>query len=460
MKLKINHLFLTLFFVNLVSAVYSNTLPPDSSSTIVDRAAAMVIIEDGKSLFNEGKTRDALIRFREAALKDQINWRAPYWISQCHLSMDNYGLAIKYAQDAIDLGNEDVDADIYYYKGYAEQQLGDVDKAAEDYRTALMKLKPNRAKELSIELRIQQCQFAKSEMTAGKKSTRVRLTGSVNSGYNDYNAVPHPDGSLFFVSRRSNTTGGGMNPDDQVFYEDNYRATWNSEFNEWDSVTNNLGRLNTVGFDAISQFYGEDGKLALMTLNSEAVAKPKIKTKSSDICEVKLGGNGKWGSPKVIKNKTLNTSYFEGSATMTEDESVMYFVSDRKGDKSSTDIYMIEKIGKKWGEAKPLPFTINTTGQETTPFVTPDGKFLFFSSDGHVGMGGMDIFVVERMDDGTWGNPINLGGEFNSFANDTHFRITSDGKKAYLSGLEVVGEKASVDIYEIDLTKVTIPGMK
>src|SRR5690606_14357195 len=111
----------------------------------------------------------------------------------------------------------------------------------------------------------------------------------------------------------------------------------------------------------------------IMTLNSTATDK-KSSTNGSDLCEIKMNTKGTWNSPSIIKNKTINTSYFEGAATLTADGNTMYFVTDRKGEKSSTDIYVVEKVGKKWGEAKPLPMTINTVGRETTPFITPDGR--------------------------------------------------------------------------------------
>ena len=80
---------------------------------------------------------------------------------------------------------------------------------------------------------------------------------------------------------------------------------------------------------------------------------------------------------------------------MTADGSTLYFVSDRKGQKKSTDIYVSKKVDKVWGDAVPLSDTINSTGTETTPYITPDGRYLFFSSEGHLGMGGLDVFVSE-----------------------------------------------------------------
>ncbi|MCF8433176.1 MAG: hypothetical protein K9G37_01790, partial [Crocinitomicaceae bacterium] len=195
----------------------------------------------------------------------------------------------------------------------------------------------------------------------------------------------------------------------------------------------------------------------LMTINLTATSAKKS-TKGSDIFEIEYSNKSLWSTPKRIKNKTINTSFFEGSATMTSDMGSMYFVSDRKGEKSSTDIYVVERKGKNWGEAKPLPMDkINTIGRETTPYITGDGRFLFFSSDGLNGMGGLDVYVVENLGGGTWGTPVNLGIAVNSVSNDSHFQFYPELKKAVMVTFEIVGQKASLDMYEVDMSNFTYP---
>ena len=230
---------------------------------------------------------------------------------------------------------------------------------------------------------------------------------------------------------------------------------WNEEDQEWDSVSNNLGRLNTEGFDAVSHI-SQDGNTMYVTLNTSVLDMKKT-TKSSDICVAEFNNKETWNAARPIKNKTINTSFFDGAPTLTTDENTMYFVSDRKGEKSLSDIYVVERNGKKWGEAKPLPATINTTGNETTPFITPDGKFLFFSSDGLSGMGGYDVYVSENLGNGEWGNPVNLGPEFNSVNNDTHFKYYKELNKAFFSSYLVQGQKSSMDMYQIALEGWSIP---
>lgn len=442
---------LIICFITTISFGMEAPLPPDSSVTIVNKTAAAYLIEEGKTLYFEGRVKDAILKFRQASVKDPITWKAPYWISRCHYEMDNYGYALKYANEAVLLNNNEIDKEVYDLLAGSYHRLGILDTAIVNYELAIANLPKLRASELRLSLRLEQCKFAQAQFAAGKTLERSRLTGDVNSGYNDYCPVVYNNGkSMYFTSRRSNTKGGGMNPSDQQFFEDIYSAKWDAELKEWDSITNDLGKINSTGFESIT-YVSEDGMTAYITLNTDAAPEEKIKTKSSDICEVNWTTQGRWSAPKMISNKSINTSFFDGGATVTADGNTMYFVSEQNAEKSQSDIFVVERTGKKWGTAKPLPQTVNSKGRETTPYITPDGRYLFYSSNGMIGMGDYDIYVVEKIGN-EWSEPKNLGATVNTVNNDTHFKIYDAIGKAYMSGLEVVGDKASMDIYEMNIT--------
>jgi hypothetical protein len=430
--------------------------PPDTTTSLVDKSAAIYAIEEGKTLYGDGKVRDALIKFRQASVTDPNSWRALYWIGKCHYRMNNYGYALKYEKDALEMGKEKVNKEIYYNLGLAYHRSGILDTAILNYQKAIDLLPKTRSKALLIQHNIDQCNFAKKALENPTKFERVRLVGDVNSGFDDYNVVLGDSANtIYFTSRRSNTTGGGINPDDQRYYEDVYKSVYDVDFEEWDGVTNKLGKMNSNGFDALN-FISPDGLWAVLTLNNTMDPNLKKTTRVSDICITKKNKKGTWNTPRAIENKSINTSFFEGAATLTADGNTMYFVTDRKGEKSSTDIYVVEKVGKKWGTAKPLPEQINTTGRETTPYITPDGQYLFFSSNGHDGMGGLDVYVCKNMG-GSWSEPVNLGAGINTVNNDTHFVYSAEMKKAFMSGFEIFGNKSSLDIYEIDMTEFQFP---
>jgi hypothetical protein len=248
-----------------------------------------------------------------------------------------------------------------------------------------------------------------------------------------------------------------MNPDDQEYFEDIYRAVWNETNQTWDSLSNELDRLNSNGFDAFSCIYA-NGTKGLITINNTAIDL-KNQTKSSDLFTVELSSKQKWSTPKRIDDNSINTTFFEGAASITDDGNTLYFVSDRNAETSSSDIFVSTKTNGEWSKPKALPASINSLENETTPFISGDGRFLFFSSNGLLGMGGYDVFVVENLGS-TWGTPINLGSEVNSVNNDTHFQYYPQLKKAVLSSFEIIGQKSSMDVYELDFSTFKIPTAK
>ena len=451
---------LTLSFATFASSesVSFSILPPDSSSSLVDRAAAVLLIDEGKQMLNAGKTRDALTRFRQAQIKDKYSSRAAYWIGRAHYNLSNYGYALKYAKQA-EVLSQAADGDVFFLLGQSYHRIAELDSARMNYDLAELQLSRAKKRVYNIGRLIQEVDFAEKMMAKETAWKRELIKGPVNSGFDDYAPIKVPEMmKLYFVSRRPDTEGGDLNPDDQRYFEDIYMATWNEKDGIWDSVTNDLGKINSIGFDAVAHL-ADGGKRMYLTRNT-AIVDMKNHTRSSDICVTEMSNQGRWSNPKPIKNKTINTSYFDGAPTLTGDENTMYFVSDRRGEGHMSDIFVVERVGRKWGEAKPLPDHINTPGNETTPFITPDGKFLFYSSDGKIGMGGYDIYVTENLGNGQWSEPLNLGPEFNSVNNDTHFRFYPELKKAFLASYRIQGEKASIDIYEMLLEGWEIPKAK
>jgi Tol biopolymer transport system component len=429
-------------------------LPTDSSSSIIDRTAALYLIEEGKKVFIQGKSRDALRKFREAYVRDKFSYKAAYWIGEAHYSMDNYGYALKYGKVAESL-SQATDGDVFFLIGKAYHRQNQLDSARMNYNLAEIQLSTAKKNAYNIQQLINEIEYAQSVADEELKYERKLMNDNVNSGYDDYNTLITGDGKkLFYVSRRPGTKGGNINPDDQRYFEDIYYAQWDEEANDWGKATNDVERLNSEGFDAVNHV-SQDGTEAYLTINT-SVLDIKRPTKSSDIYVADLTKEDRWSSPKPIKNKTINTSYFDGAPSLTADGNTMYFVSDREGERYKSDIYVVYKEGRKWGEAKKLPMTVNTIGNETTPFISPDNRYLFFSSDARKGMGGYDVYVAENLGD-SWSEPKNLGPNFNTVNNDIFFRYYPELKKAMLSTYRLQGNKASMDVFEILLDGWKIP---
>ncbi|MGM0407918.1 MAG: TolB family protein, partial [Bacteroidota bacterium] len=159
--------------------------------------------------------------------------------------------------------------------------------------------------------------------------------------------------------------------------------------------------------------------------------------------------DGVW-SPIEKLNSNINTKAAETHACVTDDGKTLYFTSNREGGFGGFDIYKSElNADGTWSPPKNLGATINSFLDEVTPFITEDGKSLYFSSQGHFNIGGFDIFKSTQKGD-KWSKPNNLGYPFNTTDDDIFFFPLNNGKIAYYSKFKESGLGEN-DIYRIEI---------
>ncbi len=142
--------------------------------------------------------------------------------------------------------------------------------------------------------------------------------------------------------------------------------------------------------------------------------------------------NGKWSKMKALNNK-INSKSQESSVSVSSDGKTLYFSSDRSGGEGNFDIYSATKESGDWNDIKNLGTPINTTGREEAPYISIDGITLFFCSNGHAGLGGVDIFYSNLNADNTWGEPQNMGLPYNTTEDDLFFVYFKKTKTGYVS---------------------------
>lgn len=444
---------LLLLFACLTSMKFSLNAQSDTTTTFVKKVGSNFKIDEARRDYANGNKREALVGFREAFNNDPNSAKAAYWIGRCQYDLSNYGYAIKYARIALNL-KKGSDPEINFLIAQSYHRSDMLDSAITQYKLSLEDFSKARADELSVKQYLSEAERAKELSANPIINTRNLYKGDVNTGFDDYAPILTENGKrIYFASRRSNTTGGGVNPDDQVFFEDIYTGEWNASKLQWDSISNNIPRLNSNGFEAISHFT-TDGQEVYLTVNNTLVPKQKKPTLSSDIYHAKLSAKGTWSSPKAVKG--VNSTFFDAAATLTADGLTMYFTSERKGTKGKADIWVSHLNGNNWSKPDNLGSVINTSGQETTPYISPDGKYLYFSSNNRDGIGGYDVYVAE-FDGMNWSKPVNLGLGINSVNDDTHFIYYPELKLAVMSSIRLIEDKASYDIFYIDMANFTMP---
>lgn len=141
---------------------------------------------------------------------------------------------------------------------------------------------------------------------------------------------------------------------------------------------------------------------------------------------------GSWGRIKSLGDHINTPNSWESQPSVTLDGEILYFASNREGGLGGYDIYKIKKLSKnEWSTPINLGAPINTTGNEKSPFIHTDSQTLYFSSQGHKGLGGYDIFYARQDADGRWKEPENIGYPINSFEDDLSFFVSTDGHYGY-----------------------------
>ncbi len=151
-----------------------------------------------------------------------------------------------------------------------------------------------------------------------------------------------------------------------------------------------------------------------------------------------------WG--KVQKLSFNNTAYNFMHPTISAEGDVLYLASDVPGGQGGMDLYMVKKVGEIWGQMVNLGPTVNTPGNEVFPYIAADGA-LYFSSDGHGGLGNLDLFfTMQNSSSQKWSAPENLGAPFCSPADDLGFIVDSENRNGYFSS-DRLGGFGMDDIY-------------
>lgn len=162
--------------------------------------------------------------------------------------------------------------------------------------------------------------------------------------------------------------------------------------------------------------------------------------------------DNQWSEPMNI-GKPVNSATMESQPCISANGKELYFVRDTKNYKSN--IYYSRYIHGEWTSPQAVA-TVNTRFGEMAPFLHPDGRSLFFASEGHNGMGGYDIFVCRRLLNGTWSESVNLGTPVNTEKNEISFVVSADGKKCYVSS-DRDGGFGGYDIYVFDYEDINMP---
>lgn len=162
-----------------------------------------------------------------------------------------------------------------------------------------------------------------------------------------------------------------------------------------------------------------------------------------------------WSQPENL-GALVNTNGWEGHPSLSHDGKWLYFSAGRPGGQGGKDIWVTHWNGDFWEAPKNLGEGVNSGGDEITPFIHADGNSLYFSSNGHPGFGGEDMFVSYRDRNGAWGKAQNMGYPLNTPEDESSIFVNANGTKGYIAS-EREGGYGRKDIYTFDMPQMAKP---
>jgi peptidoglycan-associated lipoprotein len=316
---------------------------------------------------------------------------------------------------------------------------GDYSGAKEQYKEYL-KLNPT---DVNGELGLKSCEYSVKWLD---KPTRyqVELMSVLNSRSNDYSvAFGKGDYSeLFFTSSRD----GGISDKIDARTGENFSDIYFSKLNKkdkWSAPALLQEPVNTEGHEG-SVFINNRGTVMFFT---QCLVE---KNESTDCGIYVAKRKGKiWGKPMLLQVR-LDSNVSFGHPAVSEDESIVIFSSDMSGGYGGKDLWMVRKEERgRWSLPVNLGPAINTPKDEMFPFIRDD-KTIYFSSNGHVGMGGLDVFKSTKDELGLFSSVVNMKYPMNSSADDFSVIIEKDFERGYITSNRD-GGKGGDDIYQFEL---------
>ncbi len=385
----------------------------------------------------------ALTNLADALKQDDRFIEAHLVMSQIYQETNRPEEAIVAAEKAI-LINPDFFPNIYFNLGNMLFGRGEYERALGYYET-FMKYRNirNETRELAL-LRRKSCHFALHAQENPVPFKPINLGSNINSNMDEYWPSLSADENTLVIT--VNMPKDTTSP--EIIYnrqEDFYISTRDSEGN-WLPVRNIGPPINTPHFNEGAQTITADGKRMYYT-----VCRGNCNIYVSD-----RNANGSWNQPQKLP-EPLNLQYSsEKQPSISPDGQTLYFVSNRKGGLGGYDVWRSNRIdGYNWSTPENLGDSINTRLNEQSPFIHFDNQTLYFSSEGRVGMGGLDIYVSRKLNDTDWSHPINLGFPINTHHDEDGLIVNARGTLAYFSS--DINPNSGRDIFMFEIPEAVRP---
>lgn len=393
---------------------------------------------------------DKLIAFNKENCN--YNYRKGFILLEMNLNNEtaimHLSKAVKKVSANYDLyspNEQNASIDALYHLGRALHMDMQYDKAIENYKQFIAKSTAQSSLKDEAKVRIAQCGVAKRLSANPVGSVPKLMAGDVNTANSDMNPQISLEGkTLNFSSQRPWEDKSSEAGKEIMFntYPDDIYVTNKDNKGNWSSVSRSSLSKPLVA-EELSNMSADERTTYIYSNTGNYLFSSEFKDNANGaMTPIKL---------PITVNEKSNIIPWNTHYSVSPDGNTAFFVSNVAGGRGQRDIYYLEKKNGTWGPAQNMGGMINTPNDEETPFVGLDNNVLYFASNDTSSMGGFDIFMSIRDENGMWSKAKNIGFPFNSPADDFFFSHTANGKEAYVTSNRK-GGMGMYDIYSIDFS--------
>lgn len=355
-------------------------------------------------------------------------------------AIDHFRAAIKINPNHSPSGNT------YVLLANLEQGVGEYQAAINSYTTYINNKSANPELVSRAKKSIDDCLFAIEAMKNPTDFTPVNVGPGINTKDPEYFPTITVDGRTLLFTRllEDNNVEGPIKKQEDFF------VSQLTDRNAWGTAAPMPKNINTIRNEGAPTIAADGRSLIFVAcsyMDETDYGTNRSGKGSCDLFYTKRLGQ-RWTDPVNLPGN-VNSGAWESQPSLSADGKTLYFVRGVRGRSAQRDndiYYSTLQDDGKWGPAIRLPNTINTPETEESVLIHPDGKTLYFSSKGHKGLGGLDIFMSRLDDNGNWGTPINLGYPINTKFDENSLMVSADGEIAFFAS-DRDGGFGDLDIY-------------
>ncbi|MFN0190084.1 MAG: OmpA family protein [Bacteroidia bacterium] len=437
----------TLLFFFFISSFIQCKAQPGGGKYSSTNKSAVRDFEDGKKQYDSRQDVKA-IKLMESAVRKDSNFIEPWMVlGQIYLEGRDYKSSLEHYRKVVQISPSYLPG-VNMLVGDLEMKFANYEKAKVNFENYLSFSK-NLGADFIAEAnqKIMNCVFAIDAMKHPVPYQPINLGTGVNTADAEYFPSFTVDQQEIIFTRDVKDVRAPEGHQEDFFIAKLKDSTWLS-------AKNAGAPLNSSGNEG-GPSISADGRVLFFTACERTDG-----LGSCDIYLCQRTADGNWSKP-INLGAPINSSAWESQPSFSSDGKTLYFIrGSYTRDRSKLyDIYSSTfQTDMTWSNPVPLSDTINSKGIEESVFIHPDNQTLYFSSDGHTGMGGLDIFVSRRQENGRWGAPKNLGYPINTANDDNSLVVSADGKRAYFSSNRQ-GGFGNLDLYRFDLYKDVQPAL-